>query len=161
MMRMIQHFDERGYDLPLCCRACSPSHKAARCSLPVLACSSSETPANCHIVTLVHLFFSAFQYCHTFLPFKVTIRALKSRDSVQLTSPPKPIVSINSNRNQEPHQSAVQHQHQPAPHLEVRLHILQVLLQLCLDVVDIGCQAAQRALRTLTKVVYSYNYSWL
>ena len=35
-------------------------------------------------------------------------------------------------------------------HLEVSLHILQVLLQLCLDVVDIGCQAAQRALRMLT-----------
>ena len=31
-------------------------------------------------------------------------------------------------------------------HLEVSLHILQVLLQLGLDVVDVGSQAAQRAL---------------
>ena len=33
------------------------------------------------------------------------------------------------------------------PHLEISLDILQVLLQFCLDVVDVGRQAAQGALK--------------
>lgn len=42
----------------------------------------------------------------------------------------------------EPQEKGGHHRH----HLEVSLHILQVLLQLRLDVVDVGSQAAQRAL---------------